>query len=96
MNVNKEKEWPQMFKITQFLKHHDNSHWAKSTSLLLLRTVQKEFWSVYLKVLEGNIIQQDSNRLDKKALKNVSAKAHSKFQFTWKYFGIEALIQGDE
>ena len=62
---------PQCLKITQFLKHHDNSHWAKSTptSLLLLRTVQKEFWSVYLKVLEGNIIQQDSNRVDKKALK---------------------------
>ena len=39
----------------------------QSTSLL--RTVQKEFWSVYLKVLEGNIIQQDSNRVDKKALK---------------------------
>ena len=89
-----------MFKITQFLKNTTTTHVEQSlppTSLLLLRTVQKEFWSVYLKVLEGNIIQQDSNRLDKKALsKNFSAKAHSKFQFTWKYFGIEALIQGDE
>ena len=65
-------------KITQFLKHHDNSHWAKSTSLLLLRTVQKEFWSVYLKVLEGNIIQQDSNRLDTKAFLKMFPQRHTR------------------
>ena len=74
-----------MFKNYAIFKKNTTTHIEQSlppTSLLLLRTVQKEFWSVYLKVLEGNIIQQDSNRLDKKALKIVSAKAHSKFQFT--------------
>ena len=46
-----------MFKNYAIFKNTTTSHIEQSlppTSLLLLRTVQKEFWSVYLKVVGFN------------------------------------------